>query len=252
MLFSPPSCCSKRLDFVDLECHIPFLNSNCPSQDAHTHLPTQRCAWQSGFLKCNWNQKSLSHSLCPQEAFNHSISATGKSYYRAERLEENSTWYQSTRSETVSKLIDLSSFTTLTLSVCFPVLWCWKSCEMLLCRFPNQENQLKKHPTKSEKPNKTPNSSRQHTAFQRVWAFFFSKASASAFKCLQQLPFNIICIKGENKQQKVPEVSTTLHCLHFHGPSLVKGLFRPALHKRQGKKNIYIYIKWNWFFGRAI
>lgn len=142
MLFSPPPYCSKRLVFIDLEYHVPFFNGNRHIGPAQVKAVTLTC--QNRGMPGNqgfWNEtgtESHSHTPSNLEAFNQSISATGKSCYRAERLEENSTWYQSTRTETVSKLIDLSSSTTVTLStVCFPALRCWKTCEMLLCRFPN-------------------------------------------------------------------------------------------------------------------
>lgn len=86
-------------------------DTEAQAKPRQSHLSQQRHPGKQGFWNpAFWNQKwkSLSHSLCLQEAFSNSISAPGKSYYRAKRLEKNSTWYQSTRTGTVSKLIDLS------------------------------------------------------------------------------------------------------------------------------------------------
>lgn len=97
--------------FADLEHLVPLFNSNKhrgPGQAKVVTPVTTETPRQAGFLKSSWKWKSLSHSLCLQEAYSNSISAPGKSYYRAKRLEKNSTWYQSTRTGAVSKLIDLS------------------------------------------------------------------------------------------------------------------------------------------------
>lgn len=124
LLFSAPPEYSKRSVFADLECLVPFFNSNRhrdPAQAKAVTPATTDTPWQAGFLKPSWKGKSPSHFLRFQEDFNNSTSAPGISYYRAKRLEKSSALYQSTRTGTVSKLIDLSPCTTPTLAVSFPV-----------------------------------------------------------------------------------------------------------------------------------
>lgn len=64
-----------------LERLVPLFNSNRhrgPGQAKAVPPVTTETPRQAGFLKSSWKWKSLSHSLCLQEAFSNSISAPGK------------------------------------------------------------------------------------------------------------------------------------------------------------------------------
>lgn len=83
-------------------------DTEAQAKPRQSHLSQQRRPSKQGF----WNPAgNESHSHTPS-AFKRPLATASqhqeKSYYRAKRLEKNSTWYQSTRTGTVSKLIDLS------------------------------------------------------------------------------------------------------------------------------------------------
>lgn len=125
------------LQILSVWCHFPTVTGTeaqpKPRQShlSHTHPGKQ------GF----WNPAGKDSQSHTPSAFKRPL--TTASQYQENVItglrdqKKNSTWYQSTRTGTVSKLTDLSPCTTLSLAVCFCALWCQQSWEMLLCRFSN-------------------------------------------------------------------------------------------------------------------